>query len=208
MRRLPAIILAGGRATRMGGGDKGLLDLDGKTMLSHVIDRVSRQCDPVALNANGDPRRFAAFGLPVIHDEKPDFPGPLAGILAGMDWAARQQAEAVVSVAADSPFFPRDLTSRLLAARGPSGLAIAVSRDSSGAPADHPTFGLWPVSLRGALRDFLDAGGRRVREFAACLGAGRAVWDNGEIDPFFNVNSPEDLQRACRFIVTRQDLDG
>jgi len=196
MERFPAIILAGGRATRMGGGDKPLLDLGGRPMLAHVIVRLSRQCGPLALNANGDPARFAAFGLPVLADDLPGFPGPLAGILAGMEWAAAVGAASVVSVAADTPFFPADLATRLARARTDAGPVIAATQDASGALADHPTFGLWPVALRDPLRRFLKAGQRRLRDFAARHDAGRAVWKTAAIDPFFNINTPEDLARA------------
>lgn len=189
----PAIILAGGRATRMGGGDKPLLRLGDLTLLDRVIGRLQPQCGVMALNANGDVARFSAFGLPVIADSLPDHPGPLAGILAGMDWAAGQGAKSVVSVAADTPFFPPDLTKMLARNAGPAGLALAASRDATGRLREHPTFGLWPVALRDDLRATLYAGQRRVRSFAAAYSPGLAVWSD---DPFFNVNTPEDLARA------------
>ncbi|WP_188714857.1 molybdenum cofactor guanylyltransferase MobA [Paracoccus acridae] len=189
----PAIILAGGRATRMGGGDKCLLDLGGRPMLARIIDRLALQCAPLALNANGDAARFAGFGLPVLPDSLPDLPGPLAGILAGMDWAAGLGADAVISVAGDTPFFPRDLAARLAAQGG--GVVLAAGRDEEGRVVDHPTFGLWPVGLRDALRGFLLQGKRRVRGFAAEQGAAAVVWDASP-DPFFNINTPEDLDRA------------
>lgn len=196
MNMFPAIILAGGRSTRMGGGDKGLHDLGGHPMIAHVATRIAGQCAPVALNANGDPARFAAFGLPVLHDETADFLGPLAGILVGMEWAAHIGAGAVISVAADTPFFPTDLVVRLIEARGPSGVALAASRDAAGQVADHPTFGLWPVALRADLRDFLESGQRRLRGFAERYRPGIAIWNAGGIDPFFNVNDPSELERA------------
>ena len=195
MKNFPAIILAGGRATRLGGGDKGLLDLGGHPILSQVIARLSPQCAPLALNANGDPARFATFSLPVLADDLPDHAGPLAGILVGMEWAARQKAEAVISVAADTPFFPADLARQLAKARGPSGLALAATQDGCGI-AEHPTFGLWPVALRGVLRDFLLAGRRRLRDFAREHAAGQAIWPGDPQDPFFNINTPADLARA------------
>ena len=114
----PGIILAGGRATRMGGGDKGRLKLGDRSLLDRVRDRLASQVGPVALNANGDPARFADLGLPVIADSVADCPGPLAGVLAGLDWAASLGADAVVTVAADTPFFPADLVARLKAAAG------------------------------------------------------------------------------------------
>ncbi|HHX88424.1 MAG TPA: molybdenum cofactor guanylyltransferase, partial [Paracoccus sp.] len=122
------VILAGGRATRMGGGDKGLRQVAGRRLLDHVIDRLGPQVAGLAINANGDPARLAGFGLPVLPDSLPDHPGPLAGVLAGMDWAAGQGARAIVTAAADTPFFPPDLVARLQAAAGPSGLALAASR--------------------------------------------------------------------------------
>lgn len=194
MTHPPAIILAGGRATRMGGGDKCLLELGGHPLLSAIIARLAPQCGQMALNANGDPGRFASFGLPVVADSQPDFPGPLAGILAGMDWAAGIGADAVVSVAADTPFFPSDLVERLAGA-GP-GLVLAASRDGSGQVTDHPTFGWWPVRLRDPLRAALAGGQRRVRRFAGAHDAVLAVWDAPEQDPFFNINTPQDLAQA------------
>ena len=190
----PAIILAGGRATRLGGGDKCLLDLGGRPMLGGIIDRLVPQCGPLALNANGDPARFADFGLPVLPDSLAGFPGPLAGILAGMDWAASLGARRVLSVAGDTPFFPRDLARRLAGAG--QGIVLAASRDAGGRVQDHPTFGLWPTALRDDLRAFLTRGERRVRGFARDHGAALAVWDAGPVDPFFNINTPEDLDRA------------
>lgn len=194
MSHPPAIILAGGRATRMGGGDKCLLDLGGRPMLARIIEKLAPQCGPLALNANGDPARFAGFDLAVLPDSLPDFPGPLAGILTGMDWAAGLGADRVVSVAGDTPFFPRDLARRLMQAG--NGIVLAASRDEGGQAHDHPTFGLWPTSLRDDLRAFLDRGERRVRGFAQAHGAVTAVWDTSPLDPFFNINTPRDLDRA------------
>ena len=194
MTHPPAIILAGGRATRMGGGDKCLLDLGGRPMLARIRERLAPQCGPLALNANGGGARFRDFGLPVLPDSLPDFPGPLAGILAGMDWAAGLGAGRVVSVAGDTPFFPTDLVLRLTGAG--DGLVLAASRDNKGHINDHPTFGLWPTALRDALRGYLARGERRVRGFAMIHGAARAVWDEEPVDPFFNINTPGDLDRA------------
>lgn len=189
------VILAGGQATRMGGGDKGLRSVAGKPLLAHVIDRLGPQVAGMALNANGDPARFDMFGLPVIPDSLPDWPGPLAGVLAGMDWAAEQGAEAVVSVAADTPFFPRDLVARLRAAAGPSGLALAASR-MEGKLWRHPTFGLWPVALRADLRSALQGGLRKVVLWTDAHGAGCAEFASDPFDPFFNINTPEDIGTA------------
>lgn len=181
----------------MGGGDKALLRIGDLTLVDRVIARLRPQCGALALNANGDRARFGGFGLPVLADSLPDFPGPLAGILAGMEWAAEQGATAVVSVAVDTPFFPDDLVARLVAHAGQSGLALAAGRDAQGRVVDHPTFGLWPTALRDDLRATLRAGRRRVRSFAEAHVPGRAVWRD---DPFFNINTPEDLARA-RMIV-------
>ena len=120
MAEIPGIILAGGRATRMGGGDKGLKLVGGRRLIDHVIARLAPQCGPLALNANGDPARFIDLGLPVLPDSLPDHPGPLAGVLAGLDWACEQGGEAIVTAAADTPFFPTDLVARLRAAAGPA----------------------------------------------------------------------------------------
>ncbi|MFP4405914.1 molybdenum cofactor guanylyltransferase MobA [Rhodosalinus sp.] len=198
MTRPPGVILAGGRATRMGGADKPLLDLAGRPLIAHVIARLGPQCAGLAISANGDPARFAPFGLPVLPDETPGHPGPLAGVLAGLDWAAGQGAAAIVTAAADTPFLPSDLCARLAAAARASGLAVAAAPDSDGRLRRHPTCALWPVALREALRAALAAGERRVGLWAEAQGAGVAVFDGTEGDPFFNVNRPEDLDRAAR----------
>lgn len=191
---IPAIILAGGQATRMGGGDKCLLDLGGRPILATILDRIVPQCGVIALNANGDPTRFAGFGLPVLPDSLPDHPGPLAGILTGMDWAHGLGAGHVISVAGDTPFFPTDLVGRL--AQGGDGIVLAASRDAQGRDRDHPTFGSWPTALRDDLRAFLANGGRRLRGFAGDHSAVAVTWDAGRLDPFFNINTPVDLDMA------------
>ncbi|HSG37265.1 MAG TPA: molybdenum cofactor guanylyltransferase MobA [Paracoccaceae bacterium] len=196
MTKPPAIILAGGRSTRMGGGDKGLREVGGQRLIDRVIARIAPQCGVIALNANGDPARFADLGLPVLPDSLPDHPGPLAGVLAGMDWAAGIGAEAVISVAADTPFFPRDLVERLQAAAGPSGLALAASPDETGKLWHHPTFGLWPVALRDDLREALKGGLRKVVLWTDKHGAGTASFASSPFDPFFNINTPEDIEAA------------
>jgi len=190
------VILAGGRATRMGGGDKGLRHLGDRRLIDHVIDRLAPQCAALAINANGDPARFAEFGLPVLADSLPDHPGPLAGVLAGLDWAAAEGHAAIVTAAADTPFFPRDLARRLAAAAGPSGLALAASRDAEGKLWRHPTFGLWPVALRDDLRAALRGGLRKIVLWTDAHGAGLAEFPATPFDPFFNVNTPEDIARA------------
>jgi molybdopterin-guanine dinucleotide biosynthesis protein A len=190
---IPAIILAGGRASRMGGGDKGLLILADRPMLSHVIARIAPQVGALALNANGPADRFASFELPVLPDSVPNLPGPLAGVLAGMDWAASLGATSVITVAADTPFFPQTLVVRL----GQSGLRLAASKDADGTLRQHPTFGCWPVELRNKLRQDLVNGMRRVGLWAAAQGAELVEFPSiPTFDPFFNINTPEDLARA------------
>ena len=198
MKQPLGVILAGGLATRMGGGDKGLLPLGGRTLLGHVIDRLEPQVAGLALNANGDPARFARFGLPVLPDSIEGYAGPLAGVLAGLDWAADQGAETIVTAAADTPFFPGDLVPQLLlAAEGMEHpLALAATPDPERGMSWHPTFGLWPVALRDDLRAALRGGLRKVVLWTEAHGAGQAVFPVGGIDPFFNVNTPEDLERA------------
>lgn len=193
------VILAGGQATRMGGGDKGLRVVAGQRLLDHVTARLGPQVAGMALNANGDPARFDGFGLPVLPDSLPGWPGPLAGVLAGLDWAARQGADAVVSVAADTPFFPRDLVARLQSVVGPSGLALAATREGDRLWR-HPTFGLWPVALREDLRAALEGGLRKVVLWTDRHGAGTAEFGTAPFDPFFNINTPEDIETAEKLV--------
>ncbi|MCW3783776.1 molybdenum cofactor guanylyltransferase MobA [Defluviimonas salinarum] len=200
MSSVPGVILAGGLATRMGGGDKGLKVVAGKRLLDHVVARLVPQCGPLAINANGDPARFAEFGLPVLADGLPDYPGPLAGVLAGLDWAAGLGADSIVTVAADTPFFPADLVARLKAAAGPSGLALAASPDAGGKLWQHPTFGLWAVALRDDLREALEGGLRKIVLWTERHGAGIAEFSSDPFDPFFNINTPEDIGEAERIV--------
>ncbi len=192
------IILAGGQATRMGGGDKTLLPLGNGTLLSSVRQRLEPQVRTIALNTNSDPARFADSGLPVIADSIKGFAGPLAGVLAGLDWAADQGARHIVTAAGDTPFFPTDLVARLQraaeTARAP--IALAATNDARRGVMRQPTFGLWSVALREDLRAALAAGTRKVVAFTQAHGAGQAVWSDQPFDPFFNVNTPEDLTRA------------
>jgi len=182
------VVLAGGLARRMGGGDKGLLPLGEATILDRVVARLAPQVAGLALNANGDPARFARLGLPVIPDSIEGYPGPLAGVLAGLDWAHAQGAAQIVTAAWDTPFFPTDLVARLEAEPGP----ITLARTPEGR---HPTFGLWPVALRDDLRAELLAGTRKVLAWTDKHGTSYADFD-GDPDPFFNVNTPEDLEAA------------
>ncbi|MDG3041251.1 molybdenum cofactor guanylyltransferase MobA [Roseicyclus marinus] len=196
MTRPLGVILAGGRATRMGGGDKGLRMVGGRRLIDHVIDRLGPQCAAMAINANGDPARLEEFGLPILPDTLPDHPGPLAGVLAGLDWAAAQGADAIVTAAADTPFFPGDLVARLMEHAGPSGLCLAASPDDTGRVQRQPTFGLWPVALRHDLRTALSGGLRKIVIWTDGHAAGQAVFDAAPFDPFFNVNTPEDIATA------------
>lgn len=198
MKQPLGAILAGGQATRMGGGDKGLLTLGGQSLLARVIDRLAPQVAGLALNANGDPARFDSFGLPVLRDSIDGFAGPLAGVLAGLDWAADQGAETVVTAAADTPFFPGDLVPRLLlASEGMDHpLVLAATPDPDRGRVRHPTFGLWPVALRHDLRAALDGGLRKVVIWTEKHAGREAHFPVTTIDPFFNVNTPDDLARA------------
>ena len=189
------VILAGGRATRMGGGDKPLRLVAGLPLLARVVERLAPQVTALAINANGDPARFAAFGLPVIADEAADFPGPLAGIMAGLDWAAAEGARHVLTAAGDTPFFPADLGARLAAALA-ANAPIAMAAAADGSP--HPTFGLWPVALREDLRAALEAGFRKVSLWAERQGAAYVRFPDEPFDPFFNVNAPDDIAAAER----------
>lgn len=194
MTEVAGVILAGGLARRMGGGDKSLRALGGRTVLSRVIDRLAPQVGPLALNANGDPARFAETGLPVLPDSAPDFPGPLAGVLAGLDWAAGQGLEQIVTVAADTPFFPGDLVARLTNAGAP--LALAATPHPAKGLMRHPTFGLWPVSLREDLRAALAQGTRKIVAWTDRHNAATVPFDVDPFDPFFNINTPDDMLRA------------
>jgi len=192
------VVLAGGRATRMGGGDKCLLPVAGRPILSHVLERLAPQVEAVILNANGDPARLTAFGLPVAADEDASFAGPLAGVLAGMEAAAARGASHIVTAAGDTPFFPTNLADRLRAAaeEAQTPLACAATPDAAGRLWDHPTFGLWPVALAGDLRAALADGLRKVVRWTDEHGCARARFDPGPPDPFFNVNTPADLAAA------------
>ena len=192
------VILAGGLARRMGGGDKGLLELCGKTLLERVIERLEPQVAGLAVNANGDAARFAEFGLPVLPDSIDGFAGPLAGVLAGLDWAAEQGADCIVTAAADTPFFPADLTPRLQMAAEAKAvqIALAATPHPERGILRQPTFGLWPVALRDDLRHALQEGVRKIVQWTDGHGAATAVFEVQGFDPFFNVNTPEDMKKA------------
>ena len=194
--KVVGLLLAGGLSRRMGGGDKSLRPLAGRSLLEHVIGRLRPQVEALVLNANGDPARFASFGLPVIPDSIPDFAGPLAGILAGLDWTAenRPDCRVMVSVATDAPFIPDDLVARLLDEMQTAGAELACAA-SGGQP--HPVIGLWPVRLRDELREALAGEGiRKVDRWTARYRLATVSFADRPVDPFFNANRPEDLEQA------------
>jgi molybdenum cofactor guanylyltransferase len=190
------LVLAGGLARRMGGGDKPLTRIGNQTILSRVLERLTPQCTQLILNANGDPARFADTGLPVVADDVPDFAGPLAGVLAGLDWAAAHAPDIayVASVPGDCPFLPRELVARLHRARLEAGTPLACARSGEWR---HPVVGLWPVALRGDLRQAVTQEGlRKIEIWTARHGVALADWPDKPVDPFYNVNTPEDAAAA------------
>ena len=199
------VVLAGGLARRMGGGDKARLRIGGRTIIERVLARLKPQCAALILNANGDPARFADTGLAVVPDSIPDFAGPLAGILAGLDWAAKEAPDIadIVSVPGDCPFLPEDLVARLSAARSREGAPLACARSGEWR---HPVVGLWPVALRGDLRQALVAEGlRKIEAWTARHGVAVADWPAVPVDPFFNINTPEDAAEAERIAARHCD---
>jgi molybdopterin-guanine dinucleotide biosynthesis protein A len=205
-RKPLGVVLAGGLARRMGGGDKARLRIGGRTILERVLARLKPQCAALILNANGDPARFADTSLAVVPDSVPDFAGPLAGILAALDWAAAHapQLADVVSVPGDCPFLPDDLVARLLSARAAARTPLACARSGEWR---HPVVGLWPVDLRGDLRKALvEEGLHKIETFTARHGVAVADWPALPVDPFFNVNTPDDAAEAERIATLRCDL--
>jgi molybdopterin-guanine dinucleotide biosynthesis protein A len=203
-RDVAGIILAGGQSRRMGGGDKSLLALGSGRLLDHVVSRFAPQVGPLALSANGDPVRFADMSLPVLADTVKGFAGPLAGILAGLEWVAENtNCQVLVTAAGDTPFLPEGLVERLVAATAarPGSMAVACSDGKR-----HPTFALWPVGCRDALRHFLvDEDNRRVSAFIdrhESVDVEFPMLKTGtqRIDPFFNINMPGDLALAERLL--------
>ncbi len=193
------ILLAGGRATRMGGGDKALQPLGGIPLLARVIAILRPQCDALVISANGKAARFAEFRLPIVADEIEDYAGPLAGILAGLDFLAARQPPAAfaVSVSSDTPFLPADLVARLHAARAAAGAHIACARSGG---AIHPVIALWPLGIRPALRAALAENLRKVDRFLSRYAVAYADWPAAPVDPFFNINTPDDLAAAERIL--------
>jgi molybdenum cofactor guanylyltransferase len=198
------LVLAGGLARRMGGGDKARIRVGGATILDRVLACLTPQCARVIINANGDPARFADTGLAVVPDSVPDFAGPLAGILAGLDWAAAHMPEVadIVSVPGDCPFLPADLVRRLANARVAAGTPLACARSGDWR---HPVIGLWPIRLRDDLRRaLLDEGLHKIEVWTARHGVAIAEWPSAPVDPFFNVNTPEDAAAAERMTEGRR----
>jgi molybdopterin-guanine dinucleotide biosynthesis protein A len=192
------LILAGGLARRMGGGDKARIRIGGRPIIERVLTCLRPQCAALIINANGDPARFADTGLPVVADSVPGFAGPLAGILAGLDWAAAHRPDLadLVSVPGDCPFLPPDLVARLAAARRANGKPLACARSGDWR---HPVVGLWPVRLRDELRRALvEEGLHKIEIWTARHGIAIADWPAAPVDPFFNVNTPEDAAQAER----------
>lgn len=200
--KLCGVLLAGGLARRMGGGDKSLKRLGGRPILDHVIDCAKPQVSHLMINANGDPGRFAAYGLPVVADCLGGFQGPLAGILTGLDWMAGQHAYCshLASFATDAPFIPSDLVAQLCdAIDGGADLACAMSGDRT-----HPVFGIWPVALREDLhRAMVDEDMRKIDRWTARYNINHVLFSTEPYDPFFNVNKPENLDEAEAIFATR-----
>jgi molybdopterin-guanine dinucleotide biosynthesis protein A len=191
------VVLAGGLARRMGGSDKTRIEIGGRTILDRTLARLRPQCDRMIISANSDPAGFAEAGLPVVPDSVPDYAGPLAGILAGLDWVAGY-APAIAWIASapnDCPFQPHDLVAHLHRARVEANaqLACACSGERR-----HPVVALWPVGLRHELRRALAEGVCKVAAWTARYPIGIAAWPATPIDPFFNVNTPEDAAEAAR----------
>jgi len=194
------LVLAGGLARRMGGGDKARIEIGGISILDRVLATLSAQCTDIIINANGDPERFADTGCPVVPDNLEGHPGPLAGILAGLDWLAAQDSgvEWILSVPSDCPFLPDDLVEKLHAARRQMGSGVPLACARSG-EWRHPVVGLWPLALRADLRKALvDEGLRKIEVWTARYGVAIADWPDQPVDPFLNVNTPEDVERATR----------
>ena len=192
------LVLAGGRARRLGGGDKAFIRIGAKTILERVLAALAPQCNQLIINANGDPSRFADTGLRVVEDSVPDYAGPLAGILAGLDWTADHAPaiEWIVSAPSDCPFLPADLVARLHRARIKAGTPLACA---ASAQRRHPVVALWPLRMRGDLRHaLLDEGVRKVESWAERQGIAVATWPTTPLDPFFNINTPGDVAEANR----------
>ena len=199
------LVLAGGLARRMGGGDKALIRIGAETILERALARMMPQVSGIVLNANGDLARFASFGLPVVADSVPDFAGPLAGVLAGLDWVAahRPRIAWVASVPGDCPFLPRDLVAQLHQARARENKPLACAHSGDWR---HPVVALWPVALREDLRRAVTVEDlRKIEVWTARHGVALADWPTDPVDPFFNVNTPEDAAAAERLAAQYPD---
>ena len=195
--KIAGLVLAGGLARRMGGGQKALLPLAGRPLLAHVLDRLAPQVDAIALNANAEPAAYAPFGHPVIADTLSGHLGPLAGVLAGLRWAAPIGYTHIASVAGDTPFFPPDLTARLATGlTKATPIAMAATPDPQRGLSRHPTFGLWPVALADDLEAALNTGLRKVVAWTDPIGCATVEFPVTPFDPFFNVNTPADMAEA------------
>lgn len=195
MSRILGVVLAGGLSRRMEGPEKSLLALHGTPLISHVVDRFRLQLPDLLINANGDPRRFDFLGLPVQPDTVGDFSGPLAGVLAGMRWATQNGgATHILTAAADTPFFPHDYAKTMSETARDAGAEIAIARSNG---RNHPVFGYWPVGLADSLESFLvDENERKVMAFVKRYTHCMVDFNGEEPDPFFNVNTRDDLERA------------
>ncbi|MGY0713533.1 molybdenum cofactor guanylyltransferase MobA [Azospirillum argentinense] len=197
---IAGVLLAGGLSRRMGGGDKSLRTLGGRSILERIVATVRPQVGPLVLNANGDPARFAAFGLPVAADVVEGFAGPLAGVLTGMEWARANAPNCrwLASFATDAPFIPGDLVARLAAAVEREGADLACARSDG---QEHPVFGLWRVDLADDLRRaMVEEDMRKVDAWTARYRLAVADFATDPVDPFFNTNRPDDLAEAERLM--------
>lgn len=195
------VILAGGQARRLGGGDKALVEVGGRPLLAHAIDRLAPQVSDIVINANGESSRFDSFGLPVVADTVAGFAGPLAGVLAGLEWAAANvpDCDRVVTVATDAPFFPEDLVLRLADAAASENADLACAASGG---RNHPVFGLWPVDLRDDLRRALvEEDIRKVDLWTARHRLVMVPFLVSGVDPFFNINRPKDVAEAAEFFI-------
>ena len=201
--RVVGVLLAGGQARRMGGGDKCLRHLANRPILAHVIERVRPQVADLVLNANGDPKRFADFGLPVVPDVIDGFAGPLAGVLTGMEWVRSHRSDCswIVTIATDTPFLPRDLVARMVKGLESQSAELVCARSNG---RSHPVFGLWPVDHADALRRaMVDEDIRKVDRFTGRYRLAEVAFSSEPYDPFFNTNRPEDLIEAERLLGSR-----
>jgi molybdopterin-guanine dinucleotide biosynthesis protein A len=197
-------VLAGGLSRRFGGADKAFVKVGEAAIIARVIARLKPQCERLAINANGDLTRFSGFGLPVVSDPVPDLPGPLAGVLAGLDFAAAAHCAWIVTVPSDCPFLPRDLVARLHHARTDQRALLACAQSGG---RRHPVIALWPVALRDALRRAIhDDDVRKVDRFTARYQTAAAIWPDTPSDPFFNVNTPDDAVEANRIAARVPEL--